>query len=87
MAEEIRSIDCKMAVQQLWDYLDEELDDRRMAEVRQHLESCRNCLPHADFDRRFLEALARVGELHLMPAEARRQVMAALADDGLQNQG
>jgi anti-sigma factor (TIGR02949 family) len=82
MADEIRSIDCRTAVQQLWDYLDEELDDRRMLEVRAHLETCRACLPHADFDQRFLEALSRVRELHVMPPAVRSQVMAALARDG-----
>ena len=82
MPDEINSIDCTTAVQRLWDYLDQELDDTRVAEVRQHLESCRSCLPHADFDRRFLEALGRVRELHLMPPAAKSHVMAALADAG-----
>ena len=82
MPDEIGSIDCTTAVQRLWDYLDQELDETRMAEVRRHLESCRSCLPHADFDRRFLEALGRVRELHLMPPAAKSHVMAALSEAG-----
>ena len=82
MPDEIPVIDCKTAVQQLWDYLDQELDESRVAEVRQHLETCRPCLQHADFDRRFLEALGQVRELHLMPPAAKSHVMAALADAG-----
>jgi len=82
MPDEIREIDCTTAVQQLWDYLDEELDDARVAEVRQHLETCRPCLQHADFDRQFLEAVGRVRELHLMPQAAKSHVLAALADAG-----
>ena len=32
------SIDCRSAVQKLWDYLDEELTPERMDAVREHLE-------------------------------------------------
>lgn len=85
MSDDVRPIDCKTAMQELWDYLDQELDSQAMAEVRQHLTSCRDCFSHADFDKRFLEALGRVKELHLMPAEVRKLVMAALAKDGLAN--
>ena len=82
MPDEIRAIDCDMAIQKLWDYLDEELDDQRMAEVRRHLEECSECLPHAEFGEKFLSALNKVRERHLMPVEARAQIMAALAGEG-----
>ena len=42
-------IDCRTAVQQLWDYLDEELTPERMDDVRRHLERCGSCLPHHDY--------------------------------------
>jgi anti-sigma factor (TIGR02949 family) len=82
MPDEIRSIDCTTAVSKLWDYLDQELDDARMLEVHQHIESCSACLPHADFGRRFLQALNRARSRHLTPPAVRSQVMAALAADG-----
>lgn len=82
MPDEIRGIDCQTAVRQLWDYLDEELDDRRMSEVRQHLESCSHCLPHAEFGTRFLQALSRVRDRHVMPPAVRSQVMTALSEAG-----
>ena len=53
-----RDIDCRTAVQQLWDYLDEELTPERMDNVRRHLERCGSCLPHHDYARVFLAALA-----------------------------
>jgi anti-sigma factor (TIGR02949 family) len=87
MPDEIRSIDCDMAIQKLWDYLDEELDDTRMAEVRRHLEECSYCLPHAEFSEKFLDALNKVRERHLMPSEAKAQVMAALAGAGYSDDG
>lgn len=78
----VREIDCRTAVRQLWDYLDEELDEQRMNEVRKHLETCRHCLPHAEFGRRFLHALNGARERHVMPPAMRSQVMAALAQAG-----
>lgn len=82
MPDEIREIDCRSAVRQLWDYLDEELDDQRMVEVRQHLLSCKECLPHAEFGRRFIQALSRARERHVMPPAVRGQVLSALSDAG-----
>lgn len=82
MADEIRAIDCRTAVRQLWDYLDDELDDQRMVEVRQHLLTCRECLPHAEFGRRFIQALSRARERHVMPPAVRSQVLAALTEAG-----
>jgi anti-sigma factor (TIGR02949 family) len=82
MPDETRSIDCGMAIRKLWDYLDEELDDQRMAALREHLDECSACLPHAEFGQKFLAALNQVRARHLMPQEARAQVMAALASAG-----
>jgi anti-sigma factor (TIGR02949 family) len=82
MPDAIRQIDCLEAVRQLWDYLDQELTDDRMAEVRQHLEQCERCLPHHDFGRLFLEALHAGRNRKLMPAVARLHVLSALAQAG-----
>jgi anti-sigma factor (TIGR02949 family) len=82
MPDEIRSIDCTDAVRQLWDYLDNELDDQRMVEVRQHLLTCKACLPHAEFGRRFIQAVSRARERHVMPPGVRNQVLSALASAG-----
>lgn len=82
MPDETRAIDCLTAVRQLWDYLDSELDDQRMVEVRQHLLTCKACLPHAEFGRRFIQALSRARERHVMPPAVRSQVMDALAEAG-----
>jgi mycothiol system anti-sigma-R factor len=82
MAEHVPEIDCLSAVRQLWDYLDEELNASRMAEVRQHLEHCQRCLPHADFSRWFLEVLHETQSGRVMPSELRARVMAKLTEAG-----
>lgn len=83
MPNDVPDIDCLTAVRQLWDYLDQELDDRQMAIVRQHLEQCRSCLPHHDFGRQFLQALHAARDAGLMPPETRRRVMERLTQAGL----
>jgi mycothiol system anti-sigma-R factor len=83
MADCNREIDCRTAVQQLWDYLDEELTPERMAEVRRHLERCGSCLPHHDYARVFLAALsaAREGDARA-PDALRTRVMENLRAAG-----
>ena len=82
MPNDVPGIDCRTAVQQLWDYLDQELTEDRMAVVRHHLETCERCLPHRDFGQRFLDALRATREEHLMPPEVKARVMELLAAAG-----
>jgi anti-sigma factor (TIGR02949 family) len=82
MGEREAEIDCSMAVRQLWDYLDEELTDDRMAAVRAHLAICVHCLSHAEFGERFLAAVQHTRDLQLCPAEVRARVMASLRAEG-----
>ena len=82
MPQDIRHIDCHSALKQLWDYLDLELTDERMDEVRQHLAVCKQCLPHHDFARRFLDALHSTRDDAGMPSELRLQVMRQLTETG-----
>ncbi|MEP7346817.1 MAG: zf-HC2 domain-containing protein [Gemmatimonadaceae bacterium] len=82
MLNEARDIDCHSALKQMWDYLDFELTDERMAEVRKHLVLCQHCLQHADFARRFLDALQATRGGTEMPAELRVTVLRHLAESG-----
>jgi anti-sigma factor (TIGR02949 family) len=79
---DVPEIDCLTAVRQLWDYLDQELTEDRMAMVRKHLASCERCLPHHDFGKRFLEALRATRAEQLMPPEVKARVMELLAEAG-----
>ena len=77
-------VDCAAAMRNLWEFLDEELSDDRMREMRRHLECCQRCWPHYDFDRAFLAAVSRVGTARGCPEEVRRQVLTALRDAGFE---
>jgi anti-sigma factor (TIGR02949 family) len=76
-------IDCKTAMQQLWDYLDVELTADRMEAVRRHLDSCSACLPHHDFAKTFLAALAATRSQSAGASPALKQrVLERLKDAG-----
>lgn len=76
-------VDCTSAMQQLFDYLDEELTDERMAAVAEHLRGCRSCHPHYDFEKMVLEALRSLREERAAPGELRTRVMDALRNEGM----
>ncbi len=80
----IEPIDCRTAVQRLWDYLDDELDAVRMAEVTAHVERCRACAEHYQFARTFLAALSasRVYDTGSESAALRSRVIDALKSEG-----
>ena len=70
--------DCVSVMRQLWDFLDGELSDDRMTEIREHLAMCGRCKPHADFERSFLAAVAHARRDHRNPAPLRDRVREAL---------
>jgi len=74
--------DCRDAMRQLWDYLDHELTDERMAAVRDHLESCAGCLPHHDFAKAFLAAVASTRGGGGCPPTVRAKVLDRLHSEG-----
>lgn len=83
MPNEPHWVDCRSAMQQLWDYVDGELTPDRLAEVEHHLTQCAHCLPHAEFAERFLAALHATGCATGCPQATRERVMARLREAGL----
>ena len=81
-ASSCESVDCAAALRQLWDYLDGELTPERVAQLRAHLEGCRRCHPHLDFERAFLAALSEQREDCACPGELKRRVMDSLRGAG-----
>jgi len=53
-----RVLDCRSAVQQLWDYLDGEMTPDRAMEIEAHLALCSHCHPLFQFERRLKEAVS-----------------------------
>jgi mycothiol system anti-sigma-R factor len=61
---------CRELIEQLWDYLDAELQPERMQELAAHLAECARCYPQYQFEFAFLEALARQRERLPGPPQA-----------------
>jgi anti-sigma factor (TIGR02949 family) len=83
MSDPIPMLDCRSAMQQLWDYVDGELTPERLVAVQRHLDHCSHCHPHVDFAERFLAALHGTREDRPCPQEVRSRVMQSLKDAGL----
>ena len=79
----IAPIDCRSAMRELWDYLDDELPVERTAQIHEHLRTCTGCHEHMEFCRAFLAQI----EMPTVSAGAvsglRERVEDALRRDGL----
>ncbi|HJU66480.1 MAG TPA: zf-HC2 domain-containing protein [Gemmatimonadaceae bacterium] len=75
-------LDCDAVMRQLWDYLDGELTSERVAAIREHLALCARCYPQLEFERTFLDTLARVRREHSNPERVRERVLTALRAEG-----
>ncbi|MDP2483597.1 MAG: zf-HC2 domain-containing protein [Candidatus Palauibacterales bacterium] len=58
---ERRELTCEEALARVYEYLDGELGAGEHEAVRRHLEKCRNCYPHFDFERMFLDYVHELG--------------------------
>lgn len=75
-------LDCDAVMRQLWDYLDGELTPEREAAMREHLAICGRCYPQFEFEKNFLETLARARREHSKPERIRERVLTALRSEG-----
>lgn len=51
-------ISCSEAVRQLWEYLDNLVDDAERAQIDEHLQRCRRCCGELEFARELKAKLA-----------------------------
>jgi anti-sigma factor (TIGR02949 family) len=79
MAEKM---DCTAAMRQLWDFLDGELTEERMAAIRAHLDRCSPCLTNEDFERAFLAALSGCKSRQCAPDGLRKKIFERLREAG-----
>lgn len=68
---------CRDALDQLWEYIDRELDDATADQVRVHLERCSHCFPQYDFQRAF-RAFMATSCRECAPPELRRRIFLQL---------
>ena len=73
-------INCNEALEQLWAYIDGELPDSDAQNLRSHLEACRGCHPHLDYQKAFCQFLRQHASAPV-PATLRRRVFLALLEE------
>jgi mycothiol system anti-sigma-R factor len=77
-------ITCREAVEQLWAYIDGELQAGNERSVEAHLEACKGCYPHYDFQKAFREFVRKHGHA-TVPADLRKRIfLRLLAEDRLE---
>lgn len=80
-----QTIDCQAVMRQLWAYLDGELTEERVAAIDAHMAMCTRCYPQFQFERTFLDQVARARREHSGLARLRTQLLAALSAAGFQS--
>lgn len=83
MHDDHSGLDCRSAMQQLWDYVDGELTPERLSAVERHLTECAHCHPHAEFAERFLAAIHASRDQRCCPQATRQRVMEKLREAGM----
>ncbi len=73
MTDKPRKIDCDEAVRLLFTYLDGELGEHDHHAVQTHLDSCRACFSHAEFEKR-LRSMVKGAPSESAPDELRRRI-------------
>ncbi len=66
-------ISCKEVLDQLFDYLDSEVNSSTNSEIEQHLERCHDCFSRVAFERRLRERIAGSGHQQA-PEKLRRRI-------------
>lgn len=75
------SVNCREALEQLYELLDQELTGEREEEVRKHLDLCRRCYPHLEFERAFQALLAARCARTEAPESLRRRILEELLEE------
>lgn len=78
MSSPPRQIDCREALERLYEYLDRELTPELAAEVERHLEACAHCFPRFQFERAFLQFLEARARSHGASPELKRRILREL---------
>lgn len=72
-----RHLSCAECAERLYEYLDRELTPEWERDVARHIDQCANCFNHLEFERVFLELLARRGAVsasHALRARILRRI-------------
>ena len=56
-------INCEEVIEQLFAFLDQELDDETRERIDEHMARCRDCFSRAEFERRLRQRVQETAEI------------------------
>lgn len=68
---------CEEVIEQLFDYLDRELDSELHDRINHHLERCRDCFTRAEFEKRLRSRVNETADVEA-PERLRRRIRRVL---------
>jgi anti-sigma factor (TIGR02949 family) len=72
---------CREALSLLQDYLKQEITPELATKITDHLEKCRPCFEHLQFERQFLEMLQHKAKGQCCPDRLRARILAELRSE------
>lgn len=78
-------MDCKDALDRIYEYLDEELTPAVKEDVRRHLAACLPCLQHFGFERVYLRFLEALSEAQKAPPDLKRKILERIIEEERDN--
>lgn len=63
MSKKIADIDCEDVMNNLMEFLDNEVAEKKSEEIHQHIHKCRSCFSRVEFERRLGDAVSKVDDL------------------------
>ncbi|MBV9080007.1 MAG: zf-HC2 domain-containing protein [Elusimicrobia bacterium] len=64
---------CDKIIQDIWQFLDHELDEVRLAEFKKHLDLCRTCFTRAEFEQLLRDHCKKKTE-HICPEKLKVRI-------------
>jgi mycothiol system anti-sigma-R factor len=68
-------MNCRQALDRVYEFLDKELTPEVEREVREHLEACKPCGQHYDFEQAFLTFLQARCRSRSAPPDLKRRIL------------
>lgn len=73
-------LDCEQVLEQVWSYLDGELDETVYLRIQAHVARCSDCGPRFEFQRRLLALIEEKCREGPVPLELKQQLFKLLED-------
>ena len=71
-------VTCQQAVDKLYEYLDREADDMTAAQIEKHIDLCRLCCDHLEFEKKMKELVQKSCIQQKAPAFLKEKIQKAL---------